>query len=95
MTILKKPKSLSVKSKFKKRNKKAPMNALLSGVKYIDYKDVDFLNNFINIHCKIMPARSNRLNPSQQRQIQLAIKRARYMALLPYSCERRINVKHT
>lgn len=95
MTIMKKPKSLSAKSKLKKRNKKAPMNALLSGLNYIDYKDVDFLNNFINIQGKIMPARSNRVNASQQRQIQLAIKRARYMALLPYSRERKINIKHS
>lgn len=83
------------KSKLKKRNKKAPLNALLSDVKYVDYKNVELLNKFINIHCKIMPGRSNRLTASQQRQVRLAIVRARHMALIPYTCERRINVKHS
>lgn len=89
-----KHKTFSRKTKLKKRNKRAPMNALISEVKYFDYKDVDLLSNFINIHGKIMPARTSRLNASQQRQVALAIKRARQMALLPYTSERKINVKH-
>lgn len=95
MKVIRKNKPLNAKSKLKKRNKKTPLNNLLSDVKYIDYKNIEFLSNFINIHSKIMPARSNRLNASQQRQIALAIKRARFMALLPYSVERKINIKHS
>ena len=51
----------------------------------IDYKDVDLLSQFITERKKILPRRSTGLNAKEQRKISLAIKRARFMALLPYT----------
>ena len=51
----------------------------------IDYKDIDLLSQFITERKKILPRRSTGLNAKEQRQISLAIKRARFMALLPYT----------
>jgi small subunit ribosomal protein S18 len=50
----------------------------------IDYKDVETLKKFLNPHGKIMPRRRTRLSAVNQRALAEAIKRARYMALLPY-----------
>jgi len=51
----------------------------------IDYKDVDLLSQFITERKKILPRRSTGLNAKEQRKISLAIKRARFMALLPFT----------
>lgn len=51
----------------------------------IDYKDVNLLSQFITERKKILPRRSTGLNAKEQRQISTAIKRARFMALLPYT----------
>lgn len=53
--------------------------------KKIDYKDVELLSQFITERKKILPRRSTGLNAKEQRRIAQAIKRARYMALLPYT----------
>lgn len=53
--------------------------------KKIDYKDVDLLSQFITERKKIMPRRTTGLNAKEQRKIAQAIKRARFMALLPYT----------
>lgn len=53
--------------------------------KKIDYKDVNLLSQFITERKKIMPRRSTGLNAKEQRKITQAIKRARFMALLPYT----------
>ena len=50
----------------------------------VDYKDVETLKKFINPHGKIMPRRRTGLSALGQRNVALAIKRARFMALLPY-----------
>jgi small subunit ribosomal protein S18 len=52
--------------------------------KFIDYKDVVYLRQFMNPHAKILPKKRTGIAADKQRQIALAIKRARYMALLPY-----------
>ena len=52
---------------------------------WIDYKDVDVLKDFINENGKIIPARITGTKTHFQRQLSDAIKRARYMALLPYT----------
>ncbi|HEX2792154.1 MAG TPA: 30S ribosomal protein S18, partial [Candidatus Paceibacterota bacterium] len=52
--------------------------------KFVDYKDVAYLRQFTNPHAKILGRRRTRIAASRQREIALAIKRARYMALLPY-----------
>ena len=55
------------------------------GVKQIDYKDVDVLKDFVQENGKIMPARITGTKAHYQRQLSTAIKRARYLALLPYT----------
>ena len=55
------------------------------GTYYIDYKDTDELLRFIGPNGKILSRRRTRLSSMQQRQVAMAIKRARFMALLPYA----------
>lgn len=50
----------------------------------IDYKDVDLLRKFITERGKILPRRISGLTAKQQRDLTVAIKRARMLALLPY-----------
>ena len=50
----------------------------------IDYKDVKFLSRYISEKGKIMPSRITNVAAKTQREIARAIKRARYVALLPY-----------
>ena len=51
----------------------------------IDYKDVDVLKEYIQENAKIMPARLTVTKAGYQRQLGTAIKRARFLALLPYT----------
>jgi small subunit ribosomal protein S18 len=53
-------------------------------IKQIDYKDVDLLKDFINENGKIIPARITGTKARYQRQLATAIKRARFLSLLPY-----------
>lgn len=66
-----------------KRQKKNPLKA--AGVAQIDYKDVHLLRTFISERGKIRSRRVTGLTPQQQRQVAIAIKNAREMALLPFS----------
>jgi small subunit ribosomal protein S18 len=52
--------------------------------KFVDYKDVVYLRQFTNPHAKILGKKRTGVAASKQREIALAIKRARYMALMPY-----------
>ena len=52
--------------------------------KFVDYKDAAYLKNFTNPHAKMLSRRRTGVAASRQREISQAIKRARYMALLPY-----------
>lgn len=54
------------------------------GVKEIDYKDLNMLKNYITETGKIVPSRISGTNARYQRQLATAIKRARYLALIPY-----------
>lgn len=54
-------------------------------IDYIDYKDVDLLKDFIAENGKIIPARLTGTKSKYQRQLSTAIKRARFLALLPYT----------
>lgn len=54
------------------------------GIKYIDYKDPDFLLKFLNPQGKILPRRITGTSLKYQRRLATAIKRARHLALLPY-----------
>jgi small subunit ribosomal protein S18 len=57
----------------------------VAGVERIDYKDVDTLRDFVGENGKITPARLTGTRAFFQRQLTTAIKRARFLALLPYS----------
>ena len=52
--------------------------------KYIDYKDVELLKRFLNPNGTIMPRRITGMTLKNQRKVALAIKRARFMGLLPF-----------
>ena len=52
--------------------------------KFVDYKDVAYLKQFTNPHAKILGKKRTGIPAAKQREITEAIKRARYMALLPY-----------
>jgi small subunit ribosomal protein S18 len=55
-----------------------------SGIKYIDYKDPDFLFKLVNEQGKILPRRLTGTSLKYQRKVSQAIKRARHLALMPY-----------
>ena len=55
-----------------------------SGIKYIDYKDPDFLLKFVNEQGKILPRRLTGTSLKYQRKVSIAIKRARHLAIMPY-----------
>jgi small subunit ribosomal protein S18 len=50
----------------------------------IDYKDIDILKKFINPHGRIMSKKRTGVSSKNQRKLALAIKRARFMALMPF-----------
>ncbi len=54
-------------------------------IEWIDYKDIDLLKDFINENGKVIPARITGTKNGYQRQLAVAIKRARYLALVPYT----------
>ncbi len=54
------------------------------GIKYIDYKDSDFLLKFVNEQGKILPRRLTGTSAKFQKKVATAVKRARHLAMLPY-----------
>jgi small subunit ribosomal protein S18 len=54
------------------------------GIKYIDYKDAEFLKKFLNEQGKLLPRRLSGNSLKFQRKVSTAVKKARQMALLPY-----------
>lgn len=54
------------------------------GIKHIDYKDPDFLLQFVNEQGKILPRRITGTSLKYQRKVATAIKRARHLAMMPY-----------
>jgi len=69
-------------SRFFRRKKFCRFTA--EGVKEIDYKDIATLKNYITETGKIVPSRVTGTRARYQRQLATAIKRARFLALLPY-----------
>jgi len=67
---------------FFRRKKTCPFSG--ANAPKIDYKDVKLLQRFISERGKIVPSRITAVSAGKQRQLAVAIKRARFMALLPY-----------
>ncbi|HDP75735.1 MAG: 30S ribosomal protein S18 [Tenuifilum sp.] len=71
------PPSVEIKKKkycrFRKNN-----------IKYIDYKDPEFLKKFLNEQGRILPRRITGTSQKYQRKVATAVKRARHLALLPF-----------
>ncbi len=57
----------------------------VEGIDEVDYKDIDLLKDFIGETGKIIPSRITGTKVKYQRQLSSAVKRARYLALLPYT----------
>ena len=70
-------------SRFSRRKKFCRFTA--EGVKSIDYKDLATLKGYVTETGKIVPSRITGTRAHYQRQLQLAIRRARFLALLPYT----------
>jgi len=70
-------------SRFFRRRKFCRFTA--EGVKEIDYKDLDTLKQYVSETGKIVPSRITGTKAKYQRQLATAVKRARYLALLPYT----------
>lgn len=81
-----KPKPALESSDFRgRRRKRCPFTA--SGIKTIDYKDIDTLSQFITDRGKILPRRITGVSAHYQKLLVSAIKRARHVALLPFVAE--------
>lgn len=74
--------------KVKKVIRKKPCAFCLDKMDYIDYKNVEVLARLINLHGKILPSRVTGTCSRHQRLVAIAIKRARFVALLPFVAER-------
>ncbi|MDX1652197.1 MAG: 30S ribosomal protein S18 [Brumimicrobium sp.] len=55
-----------------------------SGIKFVDYKDADFLLKLLNEQGKILPRRITGTSAKYQKRVNKAVKRARHLAILPY-----------
>ncbi|MFK7945144.1 MAG: 30S ribosomal protein S18 [Paracoccaceae bacterium] len=68
---------------FFRRRKSCPFSG--QGAPTIDYKDVKLLQRFVSERGKIVPSRITAVSSKKQRELARAIKRARFLALLPYA----------
>lgn len=71
------PPTVEVKKKKYCRFKKA-------GIKYVDYKDAEFLKKFLNEQGKILPRLLTGTSQKFQKKVATAVKRARHLAILPF-----------
>jgi len=67
------------------KNQKNVCYFCAQNIKDVDYKNADILRRFISAQAKIMPRKRSHLCAKHQRHLAVAIKRARFMALLPFS----------
>ncbi len=70
-------------ARFSRRRKFCKFTA--EGVEHIDYKDLDTLKEYVSENGKVIPSRITGTKARYQRQLTTAIKRARYLALIPYT----------
>jgi small subunit ribosomal protein S18 len=80
----KKERSQGPKSKERKIIRKRDCKFCIDKVMEIDYKDIRLISRYVSERGKIKPRRTNGNCAKHQRQMTIAIKRARYLALLPY-----------
>ncbi len=82
-------KNLRIKKKKKKRRHGKQKVCFFSktGMIAIDYKDDDFLRRFVTERGKIAPRRNTGTSPKFQRPLAIAIKRARHLALIPFTAD--------
>ena len=71
----------AVRKPFQKKRKSCPFSGSKSK---IDYKDVKTLSKFVSERGKIIPSRISAVSAKKQRELSKAIKRARYIGLMPY-----------
>ena len=71
------------RSPFNRRKKSCPFTG--DNAPAIDYKDVKLLQRYISERGKIIPSRITAVSAKKQRELARAIKRARFLALLPYA----------
>ena len=55
-----------------------------NNIKHIDYKDTELLKKFLNPHARLMSRKKTGVSAKSQRQLANAVKRSRFMALIPY-----------
>ena len=55
-----------------------------NNIKYVDYKDLDLIKKFLNPHARIIGKKKTAVGARSQRQLSEAVKRARFMGLIPY-----------
>jgi small subunit ribosomal protein S18 len=82
MTVRIVSKGATVRRPFFRRRKSCPFSG--SNAPKIDYKDVKLLQRFISERGKMVPSRITAVSSKKQRELSKAIKRARYLGLLPY-----------
>lgn len=71
----------------KRGRRRKPCYFQANKIEYIDYKDIDLLSRFVTPRGKIVPKRNSGVSSKWQRKLSIAIKRARFMALLPYTLD--------
>ncbi len=74
-----------VRRPFFRRRKTCPFSG--SNAPKIDYKDIRLLQRFVSERGKIVPSRITAVSAKHQRKLAQAVKRARFLALLPYSID--------
>lgn len=68
----------------RKKNKRQYCRFKRYGIKYIDYKNIDFLLRFLNEQGKILPRRITGNSAKYQKKVSSAVKKARQVAFIPY-----------
>ena len=66
------------------QGKRPPCYFTTHGIQHVDYRDMHLLQKFLDTHGRVLSRRRTGLCARYQRRVQQAVKRARYMALLPY-----------
>ena len=68
----------------RKKLRQSTINYIKSGIKYIDFKNAEFLMKFVNDQGKLLPRRLTGTSLKYQRKVAEAVKRARHLAILPF-----------